>query len=123
MTFLAELTRALIERESVVLQITTTVSGATSSAIVFDVRKMLACASAPGNESGSSAMTGHPSFSAKSCTSFNSSPARSWPMTRIPRVDLVKKVQAFFRPNTLGSLTFRSSSQPSSLSPTSGSSN
>jgi hypothetical protein len=123
MTFLAELTRALIERESVVLPITTTVSGATSSAIVFEVRMMLACASAAGKERGSSAITGHPSFSAKSCTSLSLSPARSWPMTRIPRVDLVKKVPAFLRPNTLGALTFKSSSQPSSLSPTSGSSN
>ena len=123
MTLRAELTRALIERERVVLPITTTVSGVTSSAIVFEVRKMLACASAPGKESGSSEITGHPSFSAKSCTSFNSSPARSWPITRIPRVDLVKKVPAFFLANTLGALTFKSSSQPSSLSPTSGSSN
>ena len=78
-----------MERERVVRPITTTVSGTRSSAMVFDVRKTLACEIAFLNVSGSSAITGQPRSSANFCTDSALSPPRSWPMTSTPRVDLV----------------------------------
>ena len=76
-SFRAVLINALIERESVVRPITTTVSGAKSSAMVFDVRNTLAWEIASSNVSGSSAITGQPSFSAKSFTASALKPPRS----------------------------------------------
>ena len=85
----ALLMNALMERERVVRPITTTVSGTKSSAMARDVRKMLACEIAFSKVSGSSAITGQPSASAKSLTASTDSPPRSCPMTKTPRVDLV----------------------------------
>ena len=78
-----------MERERVVRPMTTTVSGAKSSAIVFDVRNTLACERALLKVSGSSEITGHPRSSENFFTESALRPPRSWPMTRTPRVDFV----------------------------------
>ena len=89
MTFLARAMSALIERERVVRPTTTTVSGARSSEIVFEVKKTLACEIAPSKVRGSSEITGQPSSFEKARTDSALKPPRSCPITRIPRVDLV----------------------------------
>ena len=81
--------KVLTLRESVVRPIITTVSGFTSLRILVEVRNMLACAVALSNESGSSAITGQPSSDANFWTLSCDKPARSWPITRRPRVDFV----------------------------------
>jgi len=69
--------KRLMERERGGLPITPTVSGASSSVMVCDVRKILAWESAFGNDNGSSAITGQVYLAAKSVTLAALNPARS----------------------------------------------
>ena len=118
-----DLMNALIERESVVLPITKTDCGIKVLRISCDVKKIDACATASGNDKGSSVITGQPRVFVNLVISSTDNPPRSCPTTTTPRAPTNRNVPILLRFSKRFGATMISETQSDESSGSNGSSN